>query len=208
MFAVLSGVTALAYEPTLDRRAIDEALALGQSRIESIRAKFHQPYRIYVGRSPVDYIDIVTPFRRVEMEAESRGRNATRMLSQREAMEILDAAQDGIDAYLEMTFHPMHTYVGVPEYQLRLVLIGRANAPAIEPREVQRVPRYGARIQGQPLPTPGAPALAPGREPMLGGTTVARFDGRLLDPKGVYDLVLSEAGMEIGRARIDFRALR
>ena len=205
---MLSGVTALAYEPTLDRRAIEEALALGQSRIESVRASFHRPYRIHVGRSPVDYIDIVTPFRRVEMEAESRGRNANRMLGQREAMEILGAAQDGVDAYLEMTFHPMHTYVGVPQYELRLILVGRPEAPPIEPREVQRIPRYGARIEGQPLPTPGAPALPPGREPMLGGTTVARFDGRLLDPKGVYDLVLNEAGKEIGRARIDFRALR
>jgi len=57
----------VAYERTPDLRAIDEALALGQSRDEAVRRRFHQPYRISIGRPPVDYIDLVTPFRRVEL---------------------------------------------------------------------------------------------------------------------------------------------
>jgi hypothetical protein len=37
---------------------------------------------------------------------------------------------------------------------------------------------------------------------------VARFDSRPLNPTGGYDLVILEAGKEIARARIEFRALR
>jgi hypothetical protein len=43
---------------------------------------------------------------------------------------------------------------------------------------------------------------------MSGGTTVAHYDARPLDRLGVYELVVSEAGKDVGRARIDFRALR
>jgi hypothetical protein len=43
---------------------------------------------------------------------------------------------------------------------------------------------------------------------MLGGTVLAKFDLKGLDPNGVYDVAVKEAGKEIARARIDLRALR
>src|SRR5512139_2926467 len=63
---------ARAFELTLDTRALDDAIRIGLSRLESDRTTFHQPYRIEVGRAPVDWIDIITPFRRVVLEAETR----------------------------------------------------------------------------------------------------------------------------------------
>ena len=207
--AVLTASAAFAYDPALDRRSIEEAIAIGHSRIESVRVRFHQAYRIPVGRAPVDYIDVITPFRRVEIEAETRARAGNRSLSQSEALNLLAANPDQLDLFVELTLHPMNTYVGLPDYQVQLAPAGDgAGAALIEPRDLQRFPRYGARVEGLPLPTRAAPAVPRTREPILGGTVVAQFDGRLLNRSGVYEVVVREAGKEIARARTDFRALR
>jgi hypothetical protein len=206
--AVLTGTSLFAFEPSLDRRAIEEAIAIGGSRIESVRLRFHQPYRITVGRAPVDYIEVITPFRRLEVEAETRARNGSRTISQRDALDLLAATPDQIEFFVELTFHPLNTYIGVPSYDVRLARTGATGA-AVEPRTLDRFPRYGARIEGLPLPYPAAANPSPRRsEPVLGGTVVARFDARLLDRNGIYDVVVSEAGKEIVRARSDLRALR
>ena len=68
---LLAGTAVSGLETAITPRLIDEALALGQSRIESVRARFHQPYRLQVGRLPFDYIDVVTPFRRVVLITQS-----------------------------------------------------------------------------------------------------------------------------------------
>ena len=207
--AVLSSSAVFAFDATLDRRAIEEAIAIGHSRIDSVRVRFHQPYRITVGQAPVDYIEVITPFRRVEIEAETRARSGSRALSQREALDLLAAAPDQIDLYVELTFHPLNTYIGVPQYDVRLIPASGTAQPPIDPRSVERFPRYGARVEGLPLPYPAAAGAAPRRsEPVLGGTVVARFDARLLDRNGVYEVVVGEAGKDIVRARTDFRALR
>jgi hypothetical protein len=103
----------------------------------------------------------------------------------------------------------MNTYVGLPDYKVQLVPAGGGAAVApVEPRDLQRFPRYGARVQGLPLPTRGAAAVPRTSEPILGGTVVAQFDGRLLNRSGEYEVVVREEGKEIARARTDFRALR
>jgi hypothetical protein len=206
--AMMIATAVPAFDAALDRRAIEEAIAIGHSRIESVRLRFHQPYRIPVNRAPVDYIEVITPFRRVEVEAETRARDGSRSLSQREALDLLAAAPDQIDFYVELTFHPLNTYIGVPAYDVRL-LRSAAGAAAIDPRTLERFPRYGARVEGLPLPYPARATPVPRRsEPVLGGTVVARFDARLLDRTAVYEVVVSEAGKEIARARSDLRALR
>ena len=63
-----------AYQPTFDLQAVNDAIAIGQSRVESVRLRFHEPYRIRVAQPPVDYVDVVTPFRRVVLAAEERAR--------------------------------------------------------------------------------------------------------------------------------------
>ena len=46
----------------LDRRDLEEAIAIGQSRIDTIRQRFHAGYRIVVSTAPLDYIEVVTPW--------------------------------------------------------------------------------------------------------------------------------------------------
>ena len=82
-------VSAGAIQLTLDRRAIDEAIYVGQSRIESERTRFHVPYRVRVAQPPIDWIDVITPFHRIELAAEMNARSGRRQFGQREALETL-----------------------------------------------------------------------------------------------------------------------
>lgn len=199
--AALAGSVVAAYEPTLDRRAIADAIAIGQSRIEVQHTRLHQAYRIPVGRPPVDYIEIVTPFRRVVLTIEASARAGDRIFGERDALAAL-ADGNVIDLIVELTFHPLNTFQTVPVYD---VALAPAGTPVIRPRDLERSPRYGVRIDGV---SPGALSVSPGSQPLLGATLNARFDGRLLKPNGVYDAVVSEAGKEVARARIDLGKLR
>jgi hypothetical protein len=198
--AIAASVRVVAMQPVLDAPALQEAIAIGQSRLAAERARFHQPYRIPIGTAPVDYVDIVTPFRRVELAAEALAAAGEHGFGQRQALEILGAAPDQIDAYVELTFHPLNTYIGVPDYDVMLLTNG-GNGRVL-PLTIDRIPRYGARVDGLPLPlpTPGGSVRVPkGSQPMLGGTIIARFDARMIDPGGSYDVVVTEARAADGR---------
>jgi hypothetical protein len=192
-----------AVELVLSPRALTEALDIGQSRIESLRTRFHEPYRLVVARPPVDEIHVITPFRRVALAAESRARLGERLFGQREARATLAEAPEQIDLLIELTFHPQNTFIGVPPYQVRLLPAVAATAPA-EPRDVSYVPRFGPRIQGLP-PMTTAPVAG---QPLTGGTIVVQLDGRAVDPSGVYDVIVLDGAKELARMRVDFRALR
>lgn len=198
----------VAYERTPDLRAIDEAVALGQSRDEAVRRRFHQPYRINVGRPPLDYIDLVTPFRRVELAVEERARLGDRLFRQRDALTALTEHGDDLQIFVELSFHPQNTYVGVPPYVAALVPLGVPTR--IEPRAQQRIPRFGQRLGsgGIPLPYPIAPSLPSGGEPLTGGTVIVMFDGQQLEPSAMYDVVIEESKKELSKVRIDLAKLR
>ncbi len=202
-------VLALAYDPAVDPREASEALAIGQSRIESTRIRFHQPYRLPVNRAPIDYLDVVTPFRSVELAAEARVRAGERPLGQREALELLAGRRGRVELVIEMTFHPLNTFVAVPAFVAALLPVGSPGGP-IAAINVERHPRFGVRVDGIP---PGAPATpmppdSQRQEPVLGGTVIASFDGSALNPSGIYDVVVSESGKEGARARLDLARLR
>ena len=200
---------ARAIELMLGPRALAEALDIGQSRIDSIRTRFHQPYRLVVARAPVDYIEVVTPFRRVALAAEARTRLGERAFGQREARAVLGDTPEQIDLLVELTFHPQNTFIGVPAYEVRLLPVTAETTP-VEPRDVMSVPRFGPRIEGMPLPYPypmTSPGL-PGGQPLTGGTIVIRLDGRTVNPNGIYDVIVAEQGKELARARLDLRGLR
>jgi hypothetical protein len=198
-------------ELMLSPRALAEAIDIGQSRIEALRSRFHQPYRVPVSLAPIDYVDVVTPFRRVALAAETRARIGDRLFGQREARATLGVSPEQVDLLIELTFHPQNTLVAMPNYRVQLAAASAVTSrAAIDAREIELVPRFGARMQGQSLPYPyplAAPSV-PGGQPLSGGTILVRLDGRVIDPAGTYDVFVSEGGKEIGTARIDFRAIR
>ncbi len=208
LLAMLCAGSALAgFEQALDRRLMDDALAVGHSRIEAIRTRYHEPYRIQVARPPVDYIDIVTPFRRVALLAEERAQ-AGRRLFQSETIALLGDRATLVEIFVEMTFHPLNVFVGVPAYDVELTTV--ASGARIDPLRIGRIPRFGARLEGVPLPSRfvGAPSLPGESQPMLGGTVVATFSAGALNPNGVYEVVVSEKERELARVRVDVGTLR
>jgi hypothetical protein len=211
LWVAAGSVVTNAIDVVLDRQAVTAAIVLGQTRIDRDRTRFHEPYRLSVNKAPLDYIDFVTPFRLVVLTAETRARTGDRSFGQRQALELLEAVSHQVDVHAEFTFHPLNNYVGVPEYVVRLE--ERKPAPAGTairlPVRIERVPRFGARVDGTPLFLPVPGGITTGKsQPLLGGTVVARFDGQALNATGTYDVIVSEGEKELGRARVDFSRLR
>jgi len=181
VLAGLATTVARGVELRLDAQAIGQALSLGQTAFVADLTRFHQPYRVDVMRTPVDYVEIVTPFRRIVLAAQARARAGDRRFGQREALEIEAAAPRQIDLYAELTFHPLNTFVLVPSYRIRVL---PPSGGTLEPRNFNGMPRYGPRVDGglvpyTPTQLPGG--AVPGRsQPMLGATIVASFDGDAL----------------------------
>ena len=196
VFCVSAGARAI--ELTLTARALAEAIDLGQTRVAALRTRAHAAYRVTVSRPPVDFIEVITPFRRVALTAEQRG--SSRLFGQRDALALLDAAPQRVDLVVELTFHPLNTYVGVPAYDVRLLAAAAGGAPAVLPETIERIPRSGPRIDGLPqsVATSG---------PLTGGRLVAHLDGAALTASA-YDVVIVETGKELVRARVDFRGMR
>jgi hypothetical protein len=207
--AVLAALAAAvsAFEPALDPRSLSEAIDLGQSRIDDVRSRFHAAYHIDVMQPPVDYIEVVTPFRRIALDAEARTRAGERLYGQREALATLGDNPSRLDIVVELTFHPLNNYVGVPSLTVVLMPPG---GKAIEPRTIDRVPRFGPRLSGATLPYPYvANSAAPqGSQPLLGGSVIATFDGAALDARGTYLTVIRDSGKDVAKATVDLARLR
>jgi hypothetical protein len=197
----------VSFERTLDPRTLADAIDLGQSRIDDQRSRFQAPYHVEVGRAPVDYVEVVTPFRRVALEAEARTRSGDRLFGQREALAMLGTDPSRVDVVVEMTFHPLNNFIGVPDYAVTLRAL--VDAPPLLPREIGRIPRYGPRLSAaRPYPYSASAPVPKGSQPLLGGTIVATFDGLALDAQSAYWVVISDSAKELGRARVDFAKLR
>jgi hypothetical protein len=211
--AAVAGVVVTSWDParalelTLDLRTVTDAVLFGQSRVDTERRRFHEPYRLLVRSGEIDFIDVVTPYRRVVLAAEDRAAIGDRQFGQRQALALLDAAPQQVELHVELTFHPLNVYVGVPAYRVALVGPDRMR---IEPRNVGLYSRYTPRISDRPsvTPLPAAPLPAGRSQPLIGGTMVAGFDGRALDPKGTYDAVISLDGKDVARARLELGKLR
>jgi len=207
--AVLAAFTAVvsAFEPSLDPRSLADAIDLGQSRIDDMRSRFHAVYHLEVMQAPVDYIEVVTPFRRIALDAEARTRAGERLYGQREAVATLGDNPSRLDVVVELTFHPLNNYVGVPPLAVVLVPPG---GKALEPRTLSRVPRFGPRLSGMPLPYPyvANSATPQGSQPLLGGSIIATFDGMVLDPRGTYLTLIRDSGKDVAKATIELARLR
>jgi hypothetical protein len=205
---VASSVGVVAFEQALSLPSLSEAIEIGQSGIDDVRSRFHAAYHIDVAQPPVDYVEVVTPFRRVALDAQAHTRAGDRLYGQREALAMLGDDPSRVDIIAELTFHPLNTFVGVPDYSVSLLPI--PNGPRVLPRQISRIPRFGPRLSGTPLPYPytvGPPAPN-GSQPLLGGSLIATFAGQALNPQGTYWVVVSDPSKELARARVDFSKLR
>lgn len=210
---VLGAGIASGFERSLDLPLINAASAIGESRVESVRLQFHRPYRLPVGTAPIDYIDVVTPFRRVVMIAEERARLGARPLGQPDMVRAAGDRLGLVEFVIELTFHPLNAYVGVPPYEVELVAFsitaGKPQPPSILPQQISRTPRFGARVNGTPPLSPGIPLNVPGgTEPLLGGTIVAGFAAQELQAGGAYEVVVRGDRKELTRVRVNLGALR
>ena len=202
---VASQATTGAVQTSVDYAAIDEALTLARVSSDTARARFHDAYRLIAARAPVDYVEVVSPFRRIVIAAQQKAAAGDRSFGQRQALDMLRNAGGQIDMYVEMTFNPQNTYIGVPDYEV--VLAGRGNA-RIGPRSIDRLSRWTPRVDGLPAAVPAGGGSGPARGPLVGATLIARFDLQSLDPEGSYDLVVSERGDELAAVRLDLSRLR
>jgi hypothetical protein len=195
----------------LDHLAIQDALAIANSSLESTHRQFHADYRLPVNRAPVDFISLVSPFRRLVLSAETEVRRGRRMFGQREAIAALQPDPDRFEVYVELTFHPHNTFIGVPEYTIQLEAV-TPRGPPIVPEAIDRLPRFGPRVDNPwypfPYPPPGGPRPRAGSEPLLGGTLIARIPGGQLDPKAGYAVIVRDGATELARARVDLGRLR
>ena len=199
------------FERSLNLPLINTATAIGESRVESVRTQYHRPYHLLVARAPIDYIDVVTPFRRIVLIAEDRARIGNRPLGQRETLAAAGDRVNLVEFVIELTFHPLNSYVSVPLYEVELASPQRTTPPParILPVQVIRTPRFGARVDGTPPLAPNIPLNVPGTsEPMLGGTVIAGFDALVLEPAGVYEVVVKDQGKELARVRVNLGSLR
>jgi hypothetical protein len=109
--------------------------------------------------------------------------------------------------YIELTFHPHSRFVGIPDYGITL----EAGSVTFEPVSIGRIPRFGPRVGGYPLPSTssdGAFILPGGSQPLTGGTLVCRLPGARTDPQGRYDLVVLDRTRQLARVSLDLGRLR
>jgi hypothetical protein len=195
----------------LDTTALGQAVSLGQSSIAGNLTQFHKVYRVPLSKPPFDYLEIVTPFRRIVLAAESQARNGNRRFGVKEAVQVNADTPGHLAVYAELTFHPLNTFVLVPEYDVDLILPTGARVP---PLTLERAPRYGPRVEGGLVPyAPGRiqGGAVPGRsQPMLGATVGAVFDGYAIGTRcdRACDLVISENKKELVRAKVALGNLR
>jgi hypothetical protein len=204
---LLSTGTVYAFDLELGLDGISEAVSLGRTS-ESRRADFHRPYRVIVNQAPLDYVDIVTPFRRVVLAAEARMLAGERMFGQRDALDTLGDRPEQVELRLELTFHPQNTFIGVPSYEVALTSIQTRQTTAS--RSTELVPRFGPRVNGRPT-TSATQSVGITRgptQPLQGGTIITTYDGRLLDRMGRYELSVKDAGKILAQATVNFAALR
>lgn len=200
-----------AVDLNLDAQTISQAISLGQTSIGADLRRFHQAYRMEAARPPVDYVEVVTPFRRIVLAAQARWGAGDRRWGQRQAIEIEAAAPRQIDLYAELTFHPLNSFVLVPLHRMQIVL---PSGDLLQPRNTSSMPRYGPRVDGglvpyTPTPLPGGPV--PGRsQPLLGATIVASFDSQALTAacNRRCDLVIEEEGKTRVQVPLSVASLR
>src|SRR6186713_1062469 len=98
--------TVAAVQTDVDLLAIDEALTLIRSGSAAELARFNEPYRVKVEKAPVDYLEVVTPFRRIVLAGTAKAAVGDRSFGQRQAIDSLADGGNRLDVYAEITLSP------------------------------------------------------------------------------------------------------
>ena len=164
MLSVLTATSA-AVQTDVDLLAIDEALMLIRSGGQAEVARFNEPYRVKVEKAPVDYLEVVTPFRRIVLSGTARAAVGDRSFGQRQAIDLLAASGGRLDVYAELTLNPLNNYIGVPDYVVALV---SRSGTRIAASEVTRLSRWSPRLPGPPAVAPFQATTIPASPPWTG----------------------------------------
>ena len=205
MLSVAIATAIAAVQTDVDLLAIDEALTLIRSGSAPELERFNELYRIKVEKAPVDYLEVVTPFRRIVLTGRARAATGDRGFGQRQAIDLLAEAGGRLDVYAEITLSPLNTYIGVPEYVVALVNSSGTRVPATE---TTRLSRWMARRPGPPAVPPFEAPTIPRGSPLVGATVIAGFDLKELAPAGTYDVVVELGDKEVARATVALSGMR
>jgi hypothetical protein len=147
----------------------------------------------------------------VVLSGASARQSGKRSFGQQEALAALQPDPQRLEIYVELSFHPLNTFIAVPDYHVVLEPVSPAGSIVV-PDAIDRIPRYGTRFDDKkypfPYPTSLAPRVRQGSEPLSGGTLIARVPGEQLNPKGQYSIVVREGQKQLGRIRVDLARLR
>jgi hypothetical protein len=193
-----------AVQASLDLPAVNEALLFARTATDTERQQFNRPYRVVVGKAPVDYVEVITPYRRIVLEGSAR-RLAGNVLGQSQALDMLQTAGATIDVSLELTLNPLNTYIGVPNYR---VALDAPDGRRIAPTDTFRTARWIPRLEGPPSATPGATPPRPPGGTMVGATIVGRFALSSLNANGNYEVEVGVEGGTAVRAAIALAGMR
>ena len=203
---LIAGATRLAGVQTdIDLPAIDEALTLIRGGSAAELARFNEPYRVNVEKAPVDYLEVVTPFRRIVLAGSAKAAVGDRSFGQRQAIESLSEGGERLDVYAEMTLSPLNTYIGVPDY---VVAVIDRSGKRIEATATTRLSRWTPRLPGPPAVAPFQVPTTPRGSPLIGATVIAGFDLKTLAPGATYDAIVELGKEELARVGIALGGMR
>jgi hypothetical protein len=195
VFAVISlawllGSVTAAINLNLSPLDIDRALTIGRAS-DTERARFHAPYITTLADNPVvQRIEIVTELRRYVLFAESEIKKGERLNahSVRLATEAVAPWKNRVSIVAHLRFHPLNTYVDVPQIQIELDGPGAAQA----------------LIGVLKDPVLSFPSGVPGeRLPVLGARADGVFDATIIG-QTQRNATVSVDGKEVAFARLDF----
>jgi hypothetical protein len=170
---------------------IDRALVIARER-ERERAAFHAPYIHQLDTPTVQSIEVITEFRRVVLLAEDKILRGDRAFaySSRAAAEAVKPWNNRVSVLARLRFHPLNTYVTVPNVE---VILDGPNAEAAF-IGVLKEPQYALTV------SPGEQAA------LVGATVEGVFDAALIG-RTERTVVLRLDGKPLVNTRLDFRAV-
>lgn len=205
MMSMAGAIGLAGVQTNVDLLAIDDALTLIRSGSPAELARFNEPYRVKVEKAPVDYLEVVTPLRRIVLAGAAKAAVGDRGFGQRQAIDSLAEGGERLDVYAEMTLSPLNTYIGVPDYVVALI---DRSGKRLEPTAITRLSRWTPRLPGPPPVPPFQMPTIPRGSPLIGATVIAGFDLKTLVPDATYEVVVELEKQELARVSMALGGMR